>query len=310
MLWSAVLPGAALRAMRTAARRRALHVALLVGGLFVLGVLCGERAQAADEAPSLKDTVGQVLDVPAEGPREARGVREAREAPVTRGSGPGHDAEKGLRPLTGNVVRSVEDRVVRPVGDVMETVTEELGAVARAEVPPLEALPVLPDLSGSVGLDLDLPGRSQPADQDPRPAPTSPSTSPSRSTAPDTTPDAADASDATGPRDSDGAGDAAHDTYGPVPGGHGGASVAEHVDSHRAVPAPTEYAPAHRAPGGDPDGTLGTTSGADQGTPRQGDAHAVTPHHRIAFRLVRGALEPADTVETWDRYRDIPVSPA
>ena len=44
----AVLPGAALRVMRTAAGRRALQVALLVGGLFVLGFLCGEQAQAAD----------------------------------------------------------------------------------------------------------------------------------------------------------------------------------------------------------------------------------------------------------------------
>ncbi|WP_217168750.1 hypothetical protein [Streptomyces sp. AC512_CC834] len=293
MIWSAALPGgAALRVMRTAAGRRALHMALLVGGLFVLGVLCGERAQAADETPSLKDTVGQVLDLPAESPR--------------------------------NVVRTVEDRVtegrvVRPVGDVVETVTEGLGAVARAEVPPLEALPALPSapslpvLPSSPPLSV-LPDPSGPADPDPRPAPTNTGTgtgtSASTSTAPDTTHEAADASGATGPRDSDGAGDAAHDAYGPAYGGHGGASVTEHVDIHRAVPAPTEHAPAHRAPGGDPDGTLGTTSGADQGTPRQGDAHAVTPHHRIAFRLVPGALVRADTVEPWDRYRDIPVSPA
>ncbi|NGO48999.1 hypothetical protein [Streptomyces ureilyticus] len=49
---SAALPGAALRMTRTAAGRRALQVGLLVGGLFVLGLLCGERANAADGADS------------------------------------------------------------------------------------------------------------------------------------------------------------------------------------------------------------------------------------------------------------------
>ncbi|MCF2436033.1 hypothetical protein LV779_23155 [Streptomyces thinghirensis] len=83
-----------------------------------------------------------------------------------------------------------------------------------------------------------------------------------------------------------------------------------HVDTHRAVPAPTEHAPVHRAPTGDPDGMLGAGAGADHGTPRHGDAHAVTPHHRIPFRLVPGAFARADAAETRDRYRDIPVSPA
>ncbi|MFC8666712.1 hypothetical protein [Streptomyces sp. NPDC057199] len=48
MALSAVLPDAALRVTRTVAGRRALQVALLVGGLFVLGLLYGEQARAAD----------------------------------------------------------------------------------------------------------------------------------------------------------------------------------------------------------------------------------------------------------------------
>ncbi|WP_164904926.1 hypothetical protein [Streptomyces cyaneus] len=48
MTWPAALPGAALRVVRTAAGRRALQAVLLVGGLFALGFLCGERAYAAD----------------------------------------------------------------------------------------------------------------------------------------------------------------------------------------------------------------------------------------------------------------------
>ncbi|MFD7873183.1 hypothetical protein ACFV5G_03485 [Streptomyces sp. NPDC059766] len=51
MIWPAVLSGAALRVVRTAAGRRALQGVLLAGGLFALGFLCGERAHAAQGTP-------------------------------------------------------------------------------------------------------------------------------------------------------------------------------------------------------------------------------------------------------------------
>jgi hypothetical protein len=61
--WSAVLPGAAVRMPRTAAGWRALRVALLVGGVLVVGLLCGERAYAADGVRALTDgTAGWVAD--------------------------------------------------------------------------------------------------------------------------------------------------------------------------------------------------------------------------------------------------------
>ncbi|WP_344388274.1 hypothetical protein [Streptomyces vastus] len=60
---SAALPGAALRMTRTAAGRRALQVGLLVGGLFVLGMLCGARAGAADGATSGVTATGVVRSV-------------------------------------------------------------------------------------------------------------------------------------------------------------------------------------------------------------------------------------------------------
>ncbi|MFB7083864.1 hypothetical protein [Streptomyces sp. NPDC056296] len=341
MIWSAVLPGAALRMLRTVAGRRALHVALLVGGLFVLGILCGERAQAAEGVPSVRDAIGQVVDVPADVPTER--PREGREPTVPQDSRTGQTGQESgaaaqdsraaqrsgavlseLRPVAEDVVRSVEARVVRPVGDAVETVADGLGAVAQTEVPPLEALPPLPSppslntpsltsptrpsLPSSPSLPFlpdpagmaDVPGRLMPVGTDPRPGPST--------TVPDTS-DAADTSVAFDARPSDGAGVAAHVAYGPETVG-GGSPAAAHVDTHRAVPAPTEHAPAHRAPTGDPDGTLGTGAGADHGTPRHGDAHAVTPHHRIPFRLVPGAFAHADAAETRDRYRDIPVSPA
>ncbi|GAA5706204.1 MULTISPECIES: hypothetical protein [Streptomyces] len=55
MTLPAALPfsGAALRVMRGAAGRRALHVVVLVGGLFALGLLCGEQVHAADGTPTV-----------------------------------------------------------------------------------------------------------------------------------------------------------------------------------------------------------------------------------------------------------------
>ncbi|MDW8810804.1 hypothetical protein P1P68_39895, partial [Streptomyces scabiei] len=52
MTAAAPLPGAVLRVTRGAVGRRAVRVGLLVGGLFALGVLCGARANAADEGAS------------------------------------------------------------------------------------------------------------------------------------------------------------------------------------------------------------------------------------------------------------------
>ncbi len=327
--------------MRTVAGRRALHVALLVGGLFVLGILCGERAQAAEGEPPVRDAIGQVVDVPTERPREARQSTVPRDSRTGQGAktdqdfgadqgfgaGQGSRTDQGsgavlseLRPVAEGVVRSVEPRVVRPVGDAVETVADGLGTVAQTEVPPLEALPPLPSppslsspsrpsLPSAPALPLlpdpsgmaDVPGGLMPVGTDPRPGSSI------------TVPDASDASDAAGTSDgpvaSHGAAAAAHVAYGPKPLG-AGAPDAAHVDTHRAVPAPSDHAPAHRAPAGDPDGTLGAGAGADHGTPRHGDAHAVTPHHRVPFRLVPGAFARADAAETRDRYRDIPVSPA
>ncbi|MFH8973310.1 hypothetical protein [Streptomyces sp. NPDC017890] len=208
----------------------------------------------------------------------------------------------------------------------MKTVTEGIGAVARAEVPPWEALPtlpsspslssspplplspplsVLPDLSGTTG----LPGRLTPVGPDSRPGPSTTAPGASGTSAASDAADTPDAPDPTGARVPDGAGGTAQDAYGPERV-VGGAPAAARVGARRVVPAPTGQAPVHRAPTGDPDGTLGSASGADQGTPRQGDTHAVTPHHRIPFRLVPGALVRADAAGTLERYRDIPVSPA
>lgn len=176
MSWSAVLPGAALRVMRAAAGRRALHVGLLVAGLFVLGVLYGERARAAGEAPSVRDTVHEVTGVPLDQARgRARALAQGRSQDHDHAQGREAGAQKsrtvvenadvvlsGLRPLTEGVVRPVEERVLEPVGNAVEAVGHGLGAVVRAHVPPSEALPLpsVPPLPSAPSLPgpSELPG--------------------------------------------------------------------------------------------------------------------------------------------------------
>ncbi|WP_326728759.1 hypothetical protein [Streptomyces phaeochromogenes] len=162
MALSAVLPDAALRVTRTAAARRALQVALLVGGLFVLGLLCGEQARAADGvAPASKPTdvvrsVASSAEQVAKGsaePRQRTGERpsgsNSRSATVSSATPPPpastatSDSDsttasgseqpglpKAIAPVTDEVqrvVRPVTEPVVRPVVEqVVRPVTERV----------------------------------------------------------------------------------------------------------------------------------------------------------------------------------------
>ncbi|WP_217176881.1 hypothetical protein [Streptomyces sp. AC495_CC817] len=162
-----VLPGAGgvLRVLRGAAGCRLVRVALLVGGLFVLGVVCGERASAADGAPTspspslltavTQDVVRPVVErrvrpvaeaaVPVTGTavkpaakHAARTVAEHVSRPVTEHvvrPAPRPRAERAARPVTDRLVRSATGRaaegvtgtVLEPVvGDVLRPVTESV----------------------------------------------------------------------------------------------------------------------------------------------------------------------------------------
>lgn len=138
MTSAAALPGAGavLRVVRGAAGRRPVRIALLVGGLFVLGVLCGQRASAADGAPAspplpaavtevtaVTGTVGDA--VPLAGGHAVEPVtRRVVERPVTEHVVmPG--TEHVVRPVTEQVVRSVVEDVAEPVAeDVVEPVAD------------------------------------------------------------------------------------------------------------------------------------------------------------------------------------------
>lgn len=78
---SAVVPGAAVRVMRTAAGWRALRVGLLLGGLFVLGLLYGGQARAAEstEAARAGESLSSaVAEVGASAGLDARGIPDGR----------------------------------------------------------------------------------------------------------------------------------------------------------------------------------------------------------------------------------------
>lgn len=133
--------------MRTAAGRRALQVVLLVGGLFALGLLCGEQAHAADgvlpatSTSSVTRSVTSTTSVPSDDVVSS-------------------DSAQGVRSLAkSQVVPSVDVRVAQPVGRLVGTVVTGL-AEAEAKLPPppeSSELPSPPDLSDLPGLS-ELPG--------------------------------------------------------------------------------------------------------------------------------------------------------
>ncbi|CAM5640929.1 hypothetical protein SVIOM342S_08516 [Streptomyces violaceorubidus] len=162
--------------------------------------------------------------------------------------------------------------------------SDPAGVPDPADVPDLTDVPGLTDVLPGLTDPSDLTGRSPSAVPHPRAEPAPTEADASRT---------ADPSEAADARVAEGAASPARVVgYGPGPGA--GPAPAAHTRTQRAGTAPAEYAPAHPAPTGDPDGALGTASGADQGTPRHGDTHAVAPQHRLTFRLVPGAPERAD----------------
>ena len=279
MIWPAALSGAALRVTRTAVGRRVLQLALLVGGLFVLGLVCGGQAQAADGVLGKPVSLGKPgIPLVASVPSVVKPVPVSVPIQV---------------PVVAPVLAPVSDtleRVVRPVSDV---VTKTVTAVL-AEAPSLPSLPTLPSVPV-------VPSQPVPPVQEP-PAHTAPVAVPAPvRSAPQPSGDG-HRSDVRPAKAAVGVGV----TYGPR------AAVDEvGVVGHAAVRrAPSvRHAPAHQAPNGDPDGAPRDQQAVDGGGSRHCDAQAVTSGNRVAVRFVRGAAEGADSAETRDRYRDIPVFP-
>ncbi|MCD7443904.1 hypothetical protein K4B79_37565 [Streptomyces lincolnensis] len=343
MTWAAVFPDAALRVMRTAAGRYALRVAVLVGGLFALGLLCGEQAHAVDGVPSAPPKTVRSSTTDALGGVTRSGITDPKPSAV----GTNVDVKDPVPgPVVRQVVRSVGTRVVRPVGDVAEKVTEVV-ADAQAKLPPSVSLPGLPSLPGKPGLPSlpDMPESSLPGFPHAPSWPESPSWPeapswpglptppgapelpglPGVPAVPGETLPAPVSSVPVTPAPQPGAGATSPGAKGEDSGGrsaveapsvHGprfmdgavASSGAASAATHRAAPAGP--VPAPQSPGS-PGGALLGKSAMDSGTSRHGgDANAVTLDHRAPLRLVPGAAVGVDADGTRNRHRDIPVSPA
>ncbi|MFF8193667.1 hypothetical protein ACF05L_23130 [Streptomyces bobili] len=254
-----------------AAPRIALRAALLLGGLFALGFLFGGPAQAADGA-----------------------------TPTTVSS-PG----ASVNPVTP----PVRERVVKPVDEVLEGVSEKLteteGRAARVTPvpsvselpapPPIDSLPGLPDAPSlptlsSLPTPPSLPTLpvSQPALTQPVPVASDPGRGSGTGAVEPAVPQPS-----YGPRD----------VVSEAPVAHGGG---RQRDGHAATGG---HAPVRGTPVGLPGGSLGSASLVDSGGPRHADAHAVTPYHRVPLLLVPGSAVRMEAAGIRDRYRDIPVFP-
>ncbi|MFE7898930.1 hypothetical protein ACFU3E_15695 [Streptomyces sp. NPDC057424] len=188
MSWSAALPDAALRTLRTAAGRRALQVTLLLAGLLVFGLLSEERAHAENGGGALPEgRAGQTVGVHipgGSGHRLARSAGAVGEAvgeglPDTRVEVPPSSSlrsQQPRRPSRAEQPPHVEhpELPTQPTHPVLPkppsgpVLPKPPSGPVLPDLPPLPHLPVtadmpappsLPGLSGSPGLTA-LPGLS------------------------------------------------------------------------------------------------------------------------------------------------------
>ncbi len=323
MALSAVSPGIALRVTRAAVGRRALEVVLLVGGLFVLGLLCGEQAHAVDGVVPAAPTISR---------SQAPSPSSASPSDSSSGSGseqpelPGASTlvtdkvPRVVRPVTEEVARSVTELVTPPaaeyggppIGDLVDQITAGItdgvgdgaaGGIGEQPAPPqwwpsLPQVPTLPGLPGLPGLP-ELPGLPLPA----VPGQTLPAGTAAQQQQPG---GAADRHQAAGkPSHGESA-----SVYGPRFAGGPGPMAGDDArhPTHTHVTGAVR-APVHQIPDGGPTDTSGRHSAGDNGSPRHGDAQAVTSNERARPTLVPGTTADVPAARARDRHRDIPAFP-
>ncbi|MGW4166875.1 hypothetical protein ACWEGX_08105 [Streptomyces chartreusis] len=223
-----------------------------------------------------------------------------------------------LTPVAEELGQTVGTRVVEPVGGIVRTVTQDLAsglAEVQAALPPLASVPSLPtapettwpswpgwELPAVPGIP-DLPGADVPAlPGQTLPAPVTGTPQPGS--------DAPGSNDGRAPKGR--TGKEADGVHGPDLGVDRTAFPAPAAagHGHRIALPGHAHAPARQAPADHPGGAAGYHAVGDSGTPRHGDAHAVSLERRVALRLVPGSAARAEADAIQDRHRDIPVSPA
>ncbi|MFJ6930285.1 hypothetical protein ACIQUP_23600 [Streptomyces nigra] len=293
----AASPDAAVRVPRAAAGRRALQLALLVGGLFALALLCGERAGAAENVGAL---VGTRVEA-------GEAAQSAASPPVAPKALPAHDLVGTVTGVTDGVARTVE----QTVGAALTEVQKRLPPPAEPPVTP-PTPPGVPDWPDWEVPDLpELPdpsGPSEPGGTAPAPEPSTPDSGKHRDGKGRNAKRATATTRTTEPSTTTGA-------YGPWGDPHReqavGSSTRGAGDVVAARPeAPFGYGPVRPAPVEQPAGVPGSRSSGDNSGLRYADAHAVSVEHRVPVRLVPGAAVRAESDETRDRSGDVPVSPA
>ncbi|MFJ1650661.1 hypothetical protein ACIOC2_04425 [Streptomyces sp. NPDC088337] len=343
MTWPAALPGAALRATRTAAGQRALELGLLVGLLFTLGLVCGQQARAAEGGPAarLTETVTAAVRAPASSATSAvQPVVERVMRPVVEPVA-GSVVERVVKPVAEPIAQPVVEGVVRPVVEpvvdsvvrpVVKPVVEPVvgvvtGSVVRPVVQPVGDMvgavvggaagagPEVPVVPVVAGVPV-VPGLPAPLPSEPQSGPVVParevqSRQPTGSAGPTTskthisTPNARTGHGVTAPSA----------PYGPrcagATAGLGGATmrVQTHPAPRAGLVALLTRLPAGHGPAGGADGVLGDHAAADSGSSRHGDAHAVTLPERAPLRLLPGAAARTAEAGTRDRYQAVPVFP-
>ncbi|WP_171060027.1 hypothetical protein [Streptomyces montanus] len=340
-----------------------------MGGLFVLGLLCGERAYAADgvtpdvrPAEVVRSVQGSAQRaVTRSAGKVTRDVEDAEKAKSVHGAegaesavsnpratglnGPGdalpelapelapapesqsesgaeapsppsavdavdskssvgsvgsvdpegfvHEATASVTGGVQRVVRPATERVVRPIGDVVD---QAAGGFAEPPAsswwPPESELPAFPRFPYLPGLPAlpAFPGQALPVGSTPQ--------QPGG---------LAEEHAQTGLDAGEKPGNESMGAYGPqFTGGHTAPDADVRDNDERARGA---QAPVRPAPNGDSKGALRHGSATDNGSSRHGDAQAVTYKDLAQPRLVPGTAAAVTVAETRDRHRDIPVFP-
>ncbi|MEU6391394.1 hypothetical protein [Streptomyces sp. NPDC046939] len=344
MISATVSPAPAERLPRPVARRRALQLALLLGGLLGLGLLCGGQAHADDASGTLRHTAA----------RESTGG--GPQHPGVLGGLLGRDGASGhlvgtvrdtvLRPVLDTVDSTVQGAVrgvTQPVGELVEQVVDDLTSAAPRPLP--DGPPTLPGLPGAPGEATPLPAPGEPGT--PAPPASAEPPAPAEPTVPAHSDDPAQSTGAPGAVDAALPAEQAAST---VPVGEGraerrgsdAARAKRHTPSPYAlvVAGPTAYdpaalgavekeragahphdasavrhavAPGQNAPGAPahPDGVpVAGASVGDGGGSRHGDLHAAAfGARRLPVLLPPGALASGTAAPVTDRHSDLPVPP-